>query len=160
MQLLETATPRYDVFVTEAFGTEAMLMFAHRLGLPAILISPTGLQPRISECLANPANPSYIPHPMSPGFRPPMTFTERIQNTVLYLISTLTFRQVVEHENRMIRSFLGPGTPSLYEMLMNVSLIFVNTHESLYPIAASVPTVVTIGGIHIKACENYSAGTW
>ena len=133
---------------------DAMLMFAHHLHLPSALISSTGLLPWISDGLANPVNPSYIPHLMSPGFWSPLTFVERIQNTMLYLISKLTYNKVtVKHESKTIRRFLGFNAPTLSDMVKNVSLILMNAHDSLHQATPKAPSVISIAGIHIEPAK-------
>lgn len=81
LKKLKTTKKKYDIIITEIFGTDCMLGFAHLFQIPVVsLISSVNL-PWASERIGNPDNPSYIPNYFE-AFLPKMSLFERVQNTL------------------------------------------------------------------------------
>lgn len=144
---LLSSTTKYDLFITEVFHYDFMLMFAAKFKVPFITITPNTMFPWLSDRMGNPNNPSYIPD-LEIGFLAEMTFWQRVQNTLLYVMSLVLYDyRSLRLSETVIRNTLGSSAPSVYDMIKNTSLIFVNANfDKPIPL---VPGVVNIAGIHI-----------
>ncbi len=151
MQLINT-TDKYDLLLLEAYNgnTDIYVGLSYKLKAPYIGVSTTMLYPWLSQRVATPDNPSYIPVPYT-GFTSHMSFFERIANTVTYGVSRLVYDliSVPESEN-VARKLFGSEMPPLKDLLSNCSLMFTYTHSSITPVRPLVPDVVEIAGVHIK----------
>lgn len=78
---LRDAPKKYDMIITEIFGTDCMLGFAYRYKVPVIALVSSILLPWGGDRLGLPDNPSYIPNYMVP-FTSNMDLKERLINTV------------------------------------------------------------------------------
>lgn len=95
---------------------------------------------------------SHVSHTMLP-YTDQMSFSERWYNS---LVSTFdeTIRKWVHlpaQNDIANRHFghLGP-LPSVEEMIANISLVLANSHRSLFHPRPSMPTLINIGGAHVK----------
>lgn len=150
LKKLMNSTTKYDLLITESFMSDATQLFANKFQTPIVAFLPNTLLPWLSDRMANPANPSYIPHMVS-GHSPKMTFIDRVHNTLFYFIGAVAYdRLILKRDDEINKHFLGSSAPSLYDTVKNTSIIFVNAHNSLTPVMPLVPGVVPIAGIHIK----------
>lgn len=151
---LLNSTEKYDLFITESFTTDVMLMFAHKFQTPVITYIPNVMLTWLSNRMGNPDNPSYVPNILS-GFLSNMSFLERVENTVLYVLSLFLYRVLTTRsDDAVIHKYLGSSAPPMTEMIRNTSLLFVNMNAAINPPLPLVPGVVDIGGIHIKPAAN------
>lgn len=150
LKALLNSTAEYDLFMTESFVSDAMLLFANKFQTPIVTYIPNILLPWLSDRMANPINPSYMPIMVS-GYPSEMTFIERVQNTLLHLVAHLGYNYItLKNENEIVKHCLGSSAPSLYDTVKNTSIIFINAHESLNPVVPLVPGIKSIAGIHVK----------
>lgn len=86
LQNLRTSTKKYDLFISEIFGTDCMLGFAHIFNIPIVELSSSVILPWGNDRVGNPDNPSYISNYFSP-YVGKMSLWERILNA-LTLVGT------------------------------------------------------------------------
>ncbi|XP_065202682.1 UDP-glycosyltransferase UGT5-like [Planococcus citri] len=152
MDLIETSDHSYDLLLLEAYNgnTDIYAGLSYKLKIPYVSVATTTLYPWLSERIATPDNPSYIPVPFS-GFTSKMTFYERIVNTVVYLTSKILYNlKSITESDAVARQLFGQDMPNLRNILENCSLTFTYTHSSMNPIRPLVPNVVEIAGVNIK----------
>lgn len=88
LQELKNSKKKYDVVLTELFGSDCMLGWAWHFGVPSIVMTSSANLPWASERFGLPDNPSYIPNYFS-GYLAEMSLLERIVNTVQLVQSKL-----------------------------------------------------------------------
>lgn len=135
----------FDVFVTEPLTTECVSRAARRLGVPLVYTVPAPLLPWVETAMfGHRANPSHVPHLMSP-YAVPDTFRRRMDNLRLHLYT------VYLHYRWYATSAAAAGTQP--PRPVRPSLVFANTHHITEPPRPAPPNRVDVGGIHLKAPE-------
>lgn len=85
-----------------------------------------------------------------------MSFTERWYNTVVTIFDVIVRNWIhLPSEERLAHkhfAHLAP-LPPLKEILRNISMNLVNTHRAISPPRPSMPSVIPIGGAHIKPAK-------
>lgn len=82
-----------------------------------------------------------------------MTFTERCYNSMLSLCDWIVRKFIYfPQQNELARKYFGHlgSIPSVEDLTQNVSLVLLNTHRSVQSPRPSMPTILNIGGAHIK----------
>lgn len=95
---------------------------------------------------------SVVPH-MTLTYTDNMSFAERWYNAALSVADWMARRWIIVPGHQAIADkFFGHlgELPTIDELHANVSLIFVNSHRSLAPPRPSMPTIIEIGGSHIR----------
>lgn len=150
LQKLLNSNEKYDLFITENFHSDFTLIFANKFKVPFITCTPNVMFPWLSDRMGNPNNPSYIPD-LQIGFLPKMTFLERLQNSLLYVVSFVWHNYYsLGNAESISRDVLGPTASSIREMIEKVSMMFICVNTPINAPIPLVPAVVDIGGIHIK----------
>lgn len=85
---LKNTTKKYDVLLTEIFGTDCMLGFAHIFQIPVVTMTSSVNLPWSSDRFGNPDNPSYIPNYFVP-YLSKMTLPQRIYNTITLIVTKI-----------------------------------------------------------------------
>ncbi|RZF48858.1 hypothetical protein LSTR_LSTR003238 [Laodelphax striatellus] len=142
-------TPSFDLVIIELFNNDLHLGLAEKLRCPFLSISPCPLMPWANSRLANPDNPSYIPHALS-EFSTKMDFIQRLSNTITLLVSIVAYQLRYDQETQQMADKTFPGQDPLWQLEEKTSLILVNTHLSLHGARPLVPGVIEVGGIHVK----------
>ncbi|XP_072388406.1 UDP-glycosyltransferase UGT5-like [Diabrotica undecimpunctata] len=150
VQKLINSDETFDVVIVEQFATEAFKALAHHFKAHLVLFSSIAADSKLNYAVGNPTMVSYVPQ-VDTDFSREMTFSQRLYNTLLYI-----FEAVVTHyhwlpvqQEGLVRKYF-PNSPSIFELNYNVSLILVNSHESLQPSIPLVPNIIPIGGFHVK----------
>lgn len=152
LQDLMYTEEKYDLLITEAFCSDALLPFAHVLDTPFILFSSLPMLPWLSDRVGNIDNPSYIPFPFSdfPLTRD-STYLHRLYNTAIYLMARGYHRFIWQpRTNQLAQKYFGADIPAVEEIAKRTSMIFSFSHFSMNSPRPLVPNVVEAGGIHIK----------
>jgi len=166
LQLLQS-TEKYDLLITESFASDFTLLFAEKFKIPFITYVPNKLMSWLANRVANPMNPSYMPN-MLTGLLAPMSFMERVINTLLYIETVTVYHWCnLRADEKVFQRFLEEPAPSVYDMIKNTSIMLTNAHESLVPTIPMVPSVIPVGGMHIRPAAKlpkvrsiYSCGPW
>lgn len=88
LQKLKKSTKKYDLFLSEIFGTDCMLGFAHIFKIPIVAFTSSVNLPWGGDRVGNPDNPSYIPNYFMP-YLSKMDLWERLLNTITLAISKI-----------------------------------------------------------------------
>ncbi|XP_035916501.1 UDP-glucosyltransferase 2-like isoform X2 [Anopheles stephensi] len=140
----------FDVVVMEFFATDCMAGITWMLQVPLVGLSSCALMPWHYDRVGLPDTPSYIPSEFS-TFSEEMSFLERAENWLVTRLVKNLYRIVQMSDNRLLQAkFPNAGIPDVNEIVANTSLILVNQHYSLSGARPLVPSVIEIGGVHIK----------
>ncbi|XP_065219035.1 UDP-glycosyltransferase UGT5-like isoform X37 [Planococcus citri] len=151
LQLLNS-TEKYDLFFTETFVSDAMLMYAAKFKVPVITYIPNVMFPWLASRMGNPDNPAYVPNILS-GFVGEMSFFQRVQNTVLYGLSMILYPLRTSKNDDTIIHSVYESAPPVDDLIKNTSLLFIGANSVINSPMPMVPAVVDIGGIHIKPAK-------
>lgn len=145
----------FDVVISEEFFADSFLMFAHQFQAPIITICPFGSPDWFDRQTGLLTPYSHVPHWTLP-FLDDMTFLERNMNFIVsaydWAVRTFAYLPTEEEYTRKYFGHLGP-LPSLNDILRNVSLSLVNQHRALAPPRPAMPSIINIGGAHIKPAK-------
>lgn len=151
-QLLNySSTERFDLIIAEAGWGECFFGFIHKFGSPPVVATlGAGITPWISLMSGNPDNPSYMPNYLLP-YTSHMTFSERIFNFVIHIITTsLYLYSHIPKQEAIARKYFKEDLPSFMDVSKNFSIILVNTLVGLEDPRPLLPSVIPIGGMHIE----------
>lgn len=141
---------KYDLVITELFGTDCMTYVAYKLKTPFISITTTMSAPWAAERLGLPDNPSYIPN-FFVSFSPDMSLWQRTYNTVVLVYAKFMYLCVFSAQTRsQVEEYFQEPLPPLQEVVANTSLVLVNSYHYLAQSRPFPPNVVEVGGIHIR----------
>jgi len=139
---------KFDLLITEHFNSELFLGFVLKFNIPFILLSSCNLLPWNQYAAGQPYSLGTIPSTLT-GLGTQMNFYSRIKNTISHTIQLLGFKLLCRtRDEAIIKRKLGVEI-SLDQLILNASLIMVNTHFTIFEPKPLVPAVVEIGGIHI-----------
>ncbi|XP_065216418.1 UDP-glycosyltransferase UGT5-like [Planococcus citri] len=143
---------KYDLLITEAFCSDALIPFAYILDLPLVLFSSLPILPWYSDRVGNIDNPSFIQFQFSDVLLEyHSTFYQRLYNVATYVMSRICHKFIWEPKtNELVRKYLGSGIPPVQEIAKNTSMILSFSHFSMNSPRPLVPSVVEVGGIHIE----------
>ncbi|XP_053608209.1 UDP-glucosyltransferase 2-like [Plodia interpunctella] len=142
--------PRFDVILVESYNSDCGMALAANLSAPYIAFNPQPIQPWQYNRLGISFNSAYVTQAGLPYGKEPWFF-ERLKSYILYHISNWVYyvgSQVTDHV--YLYKFLGDDLPTLESIASNASLVFVNTHQSVFGGVARPDNVIDIGGIHVR----------
>ncbi|CAG9830651.1 unnamed protein product [Diabrotica balteata] len=140
---------RFDAIVIEQFCNDAIKGLGWYYDAPVILFSPIGANFWVNNLVGNPNPLSYVPD-LHLDYSENMTLLQRVKNTLMTLVRILNQQIYYFPAQREILAQAFPGSPSLEELMANVSLILLNSHESTNQPVPLVPNMINIGGMHIS----------
>ncbi|XP_060527644.1 UDP-glycosyltransferase UGT5-like isoform X2 [Cylas formicarius] len=153
VQNLLKSQERFDAVVVEQFVNDALKIFAYHFKAPLIIASSLGPNFWINGLVGNPEPPAYVPN-LFLNFDNEMSFTERLYNFLFGIFSQLnTHLLVYPSQNNILKKYYPDG-PDLNDVIYNVSLIFLNSHESINGPVPIVPNMVPIGGYHVTPSKK------
>lgn len=135
--------------MTEFFVTDCVLGIAYKLDVPFVGLSSCALMPWHYDRVGLLDTPSHIPSEFV-GFSENMNFYERSFNWATTRIIKILSKLMVMSDDELIRKKFGDGIPSVAEIAKNTSLILVNQHYSYSLPKQLPPSVIEVGGVHIK----------
>uniref|UniRef100_A0A1Y9HDJ0 UDP-glucuronosyltransferase n=1 Tax=Anopheles funestus TaxID=62324 RepID=A0A1Y9HDJ0_ANOFN len=105
----------------------------------------------LTNVVGNPAEVAAVPH-MLLGPRNPMTFFDRVTNTILHGMEKIMLMYIRHKELTYYESNFPAeeGFRSYDEAMRNVSLVMLNTYFSQYVPRPYLPNMVEVGGIQIN----------
>ncbi|XP_063921532.1 UDP-glycosyltransferase UGT5-like [Zophobas morio] len=149
IQKLMHSNEKFDVVIVEQFMNDAEKALSTHFGAPLIVVSSMGANYWVNTLVGNPSPPSYIPM-ISTDYSIPMTFCERLENSLLFLLTEVLFKwYVYPYENAKIKKYI-PNGPDINDVLYNASIILMNSHPSLNQPVPYVPNMIDIGGFHVQ----------
>ncbi|KAJ9577493.1 hypothetical protein L9F63_005936, partial [Diploptera punctata] len=145
---------KFDLIITELFGTDCFVGFAHKFKAPLISMTSSAMLPWGNDRMGNVDNPSYIPNNYLP-YNDKMSFHQRLLNSLLLIGSKWGFYYFSEiPTQKLAKKYFGEELPPLSDITKNTSLVFVNSHFSINIPRPLVPGVVEVGGIHIGTAKK------
>ncbi|KAF7266711.1 hypothetical protein GWI33_019984 [Rhynchophorus ferrugineus] len=145
----------FDAVIVEQYLTDPLGVLAYHFKAPLILFSTIGSNRWINTLVGNPEPSSYIPD-MLLGGTGEMTFNERAYNFLYSIVAQLNLHFIVYPKYRSYIAKYFPNIQNFDEILYNVSLVLLNSHESINHAVPHVPNIVDIGGFHVKPPKNLS----
>ncbi|XP_018325088.1 UDP-glucuronosyltransferase 1-3 isoform X1 [Agrilus planipennis] len=160
VQNLIKSDVKFDVVIYEIFASDCLLGFAHKFKAPLIGVSTPGtVMPWAYDRVGNPSNPSFILNQFYNHYGP-FDFSERLYNTILDVYTRTIYRLLtVPFDNEIIRKHFGNDVPDVQEIVMNTSMILLNSHFSLSQPFPQVPAIVEVCGVHIQNPKQLSQKT-
>jgi len=139
---------KFDLLITEHFNNELFLVFASKFNIPFILLSSCNLLPWNKHVIGQPYSLANIPTTLT-SLGTTMNFNDRVINIISHVIQLFGFKLLCRiRDEAIIKRNLNVEI-SLDQLILNASLIMVNTHFTMFKSKPLVPAVVEIGGIHI-----------
>lgn len=84
-----------------------------------------------------------------------MNFSERFYNTFMSILDRLVYKYINFPIQRHLYSKYFPNAKrSMDEMYKNYSFIFTNQHVSFSSPRPALPTIIEVGGIHVKPAKK------
>lgn len=128
--------------------------FGHALKIPVVGISTLLQFSWFDESIGNPISPALAVSIYMENAEI-STFWDRLRNTFLTQFGRLKFYFLTEkYQSDAMRKYLNPEIPNIREIERNVSLIFVNTYQSLLGIRPNTPALIPIGGIQVEQNQD------
>nr|XP_022908581.1 UDP-glucuronosyltransferase 2B31-like [Onthophagus taurus] len=147
---LLNSTKRYDLMITQVTAGDCMYGFGDVFKVPIVAITTSVNLPWVSDRMALPDNPAYIPNYFS-SFEPQMNFFQRFWNSILLLTTKFSYHIHQQSIEKIAEDFFGNKiSSSIKDISKNVSLVLVNSHFSIQQSRPLVPNFVEIAGIHIE----------
>ncbi|KAJ6648180.1 UDP-glycosyltransferase UGT5 [Pseudolycoriella hygida] len=141
---------QFDVVIVEQFNSDCMVGVAWKLKAPFIGLSSTEIISYHYDRLGIPLLPSHVPTSVS-DYTDKMSFLQRLSNWIAGHSFPMLRRMFMDQsDDALLRKQFGDDMPSVTEISKQISLMFVNTHYSLSGPKLLPPTVVELGGAHIK----------
>ncbi|KOB74102.1 UDP-glycosyltransferase UGT33D8 [Operophtera brumata] len=149
-----TNETQYDLLILEAWVRPALLFTHVFKNVPVILMSSLGDFGIVYDVLGAPSRPPLL-------YSTPLR--QRIANLTLWdkvveLYSHYVFESIIRNhaviDDKLIKSILGPDTPTLKELDKNVHMLFLNVHPMWNLNRPVPPSVVYLGGIHQKPSKE------
>uniref|UniRef100_A0A6B2EB55 Putative glucosyl/glucuronosyl transferase n=1 Tax=Phlebotomus kandelakii TaxID=1109342 RepID=A0A6B2EB55_9DIPT len=161
VQKLMRSDAAFDLLLVDSFMMDALLGFAYHYKVPSVVVCSTTSK-WTDEMVGNPNNPAYNPN-LFLGSSNRMTLPERIVNSLLSLFVEISYQYLyLPAQEALYQRFFAPlqsrseKLPPLDDLIHNVSSVLVNSHPGFHYPRALMPSVVEIGGIHIRQPKNVS----
>lgn len=149
VQNLIHSNETFDVVVIEQFFNDALKGLATHFKAHQIIISPIGTNTWVNNYVGNPTMPSFSAEFFT-GYSDKMNFLQRSYNLfVTGLVKAAHYLWFKHKHNLLMKEFI-PNAPDIDEVLYNASMVLMCSDSSIGPAMPSVPTMVEIGGFHIK----------
>nr|AVT42208.1 UDP-glucuronosyltransferase 40AB1 [Lissorhoptrus oryzophilus] len=148
VQALLKSNEHFDVVILEQFLNDAHKYFAYHFNAPLVLFSTVGANAWVNNFVGNPEPASYIPNVFLSYYQE-MTFLERMWNFIFGIIFELNSQlYFYPKQNEILHKYI-PDAPHINELNYNISLLLLNSHESINQAVPNVPNMVNIGGYHV-----------
>ncbi|KAL0278210.1 UNVERIFIED_CONTAM: hypothetical protein PYX00_000095 [Menopon gallinae] len=150
-QKLVNRKEKFDLLITELWGSDCFLPLATVFDVPHISILTTMEVPWCLERYGSPINPAYSPNQYVPHSNYAMDFWMRVKNTLFTAYTRLGHYFYSERPSDAVaKKYLGRSVPDLSDLVKNSSLLFINSHFSMIGSRPFSPNVVEVGGLHIS----------
>ncbi|KAL7299929.1 hypothetical protein TKK_0007249 [Trichogramma kaykai] len=139
----------YDVLLVEPFVSNCYLAWGRHLNIPIVNIIPSNILDWVHAPLGNPFFTAISPGMGFTGLHP-MTFWQRLGNTLLHNLIVHSFNQEVRVQDKYVEKYFGQGYPNVVEMQKEIDLVLANTHHSLDGVRPLTPAIIPVAGVHIS----------
>ncbi|XP_034941506.1 uncharacterized protein [Chelonus insularis] len=155
--------PPYDLVMTEGLAANCFIGLAHALKVPAILVCSSRDLSWIDWVLGQPANTAFFADVFL-DYHHPMTFFQRVHNTFQTHLNTFLVRSnTYSIQNALIKKYIDPNIPPLYELERKIVLALVNSYHSLEGVRPVVPNLIEVSGLHVSEHHeelSHELGQW
>lgn len=154
-QLIHSTNQTFDLVITSPYLMQpALVALGHRFKAPVINFFPNAAMQFIGYMTGNTYPYSYIPD-FRLSYSNHMTFWERVVNTAVGVSQVLgDIYYFIPRQEKIIKKYFNDSTfPSLYTMLRNISVTFIDSHLAIHYARPYLPGCIEIGGLTIPA-EN------
>ncbi|XP_059617054.1 UDP-glycosyltransferase UGT5-like [Phlebotomus argentipes] len=156
VQKLIRSEASFDLLLVDSYMMDALLGLAHHYRVPSVVISASASSKWTDEMVGNPHNPAHNPN-IFLALSNKMSLPERIVNSLLAVFVEISYQYMyLPAQEVLYQRFFAPlqsrgdKLPPLEELIHNVSCILVNSHPGFHYPRALMPSVVEIGGIHMR----------
>ncbi|XP_055313499.1 UDP-glucosyltransferase 2-like [Sitodiplosis mosellana] len=142
----------FDLVINEEFFHDVYLMFGYKYKAPTVTIATLGCADFVDRQMGFLTPWSHVPNTLV-TYNDDMSFTERWYNSMLSICDWIVRRFIYfPRQNELARKFFGHlgEIPTVEELTLNISLALINTHHSVQAPRPSMPSIVYVGGAHIK----------
>ncbi|KAF7266713.1 hypothetical protein GWI33_019986 [Rhynchophorus ferrugineus] len=139
----------YDVVIVEQFLSDSLHALAEHFNAKLVVFSTVGSNTWTNNLVANPSPLSYVPD-IFLGFSSDMTLLQRAYNLLFSIVAQLNLHFIAYPKQAdLVRKYI-PNAPDFTKIHYNVSLILLNSHESISQPVPYVPNMISIGGYHVN----------
>lgn len=140
----------FDLIIQEHFISDCFFAFNHIFKIPQVALSTCTLLPWEFDIMGAPINPSYNVVNLH-RFSEKMSFLERVQNTVAFLIQAYVMPDLMYRNeiDRIIKKHFGEGIPPVKELAKNTSILLVNSHFTINRPKPFPPNIIEVSGLHL-----------
>ncbi|XP_023012473.2 UDP-glycosyltransferase UGT5 [Leptinotarsa decemlineata] len=140
---------KFDVVMIEQFKNDALRVLACHYQAPLVIISTMEANSWVNSLVGNPSPPSYIPDVFL-GYTRNMNIWQRSVNSLMYIKKEISHRLFFTPvQNELARKHF-PKCVDENGPIADVSLLLLNSHESINDPVPYVPNMVNIGGYHVN----------
>ncbi|XP_029035422.2 UDP-glucosyltransferase 2-like [Osmia bicornis bicornis] len=140
--------PPYDLVIVEVFMMPCYLAFGRHLNVPMVAMMTANFQEWFSDIIGTPHNPAYMPSLFS-SYDQRMTFWERLMNTFQTNMVSLQLNYYLSEQEVYLKKYFGLNA-TIAELYGDISIMLINSHHSLNGISPKIPSLIDIGGVHVK----------
>ncbi|XP_044271140.1 UDP-glycosyltransferase UGT5-like isoform X1 [Tribolium madens] len=156
VQKLLKSNEKFDIVIVEQFVNDALKAFSYYYKAPLVLFVTFSSNAWINPLVANPAPPSYIPEQKIDFDH--KNFFHRLKNNIIYVFGELNRNLLFfPAQNKIMKKYF-PDAPDLDNILYNASLVLLNSHISTNKAVPRVPSMIDIGGFHLKPPKKLPQG--
>ncbi|XP_070491097.1 UDP-glycosyltransferase UGT5-like [Chironomus tepperi] len=153
VQKLLKSKEKFDVCIVELFFIDTYMALAEHHDCILIGFTTFGAVGMIDEITGNVSPTSYVPMVVL-GYTDKMTFAERYWNTLYSLYERITFHGVgIPRQDSFYEKHFPNAKKPYFEMFQSPAIIFQNSHVSTSYPRPYLPSVIEIGGIHVKPAK-------
>lgn len=152
-KLIHSKDLSFDLIIVGAFANECFLGFVHKFQSPLIHLCTFGGFDFMGHWVGNPNPYAYVPSPVH-KFSDKMNFWERMLNTIIgKSFGLIRNYYYLPKQDAIMRKHFNDSNdlPSLSELEHTTSAVLINQHLSTSYPKPLMPSVVQVGGIHVKA---------
>nr|CAD7458383.1 unnamed protein product [Timema tahoe] len=148
-ELIHSNGHSYDLIIYEEAYVDSFLGFAHIFNAPIVKICSFQTPEWTFSRMGIPAELAYVPNYLL-DCSAPMNIVTRMKNLFygLFLRLNINLREVSKRE-AIMRKYFGP-IPSIEELEKRVAVLLINTDLGLADQRPLLPSVIPIGGLHIR----------
>lgn len=142
---------KFDLVIAEYFTTTPIFApIATAVDAPIVGLCPMITFPWLHDVMGVETRLSYMPN-IYDDSTDRMTFVQQIRNIVYWTFFEQITHWVYTPKVRKInQNYHGIRTDTLMEAMANISMVFTNSHHSMFMSLPKVPGIVEVGGIHVE----------
>ncbi|XP_072946306.1 UDP-glucosyltransferase 2-like [Epargyreus clarus] len=148
VQALIREKREFDLILIEAYMRPAII-YSHVFKGPVIQVSSCGAMLENLETIGASTHPFLYPILYRQRLYN-LSFWDKIREYYYYLEHMYYLEVNLRAENEMLQRIFGPNIPSISELNNNIDMLFLNVHPIWMDNQPMPPSVVFMGGLHLK----------